>query len=139
MMAGSSRGFADVDRSKLGLRRASRSWSEAAALPISRKRPPSAKYGKTGRGHFARQRVEDDVNASTTRAAHHLAGKVGGAGAHHVPDADRLQIAALLRRSRRREDLGTALAGDLHRGQTDAAGGGMDEHGLAGAQPTQVT
>ena len=82
------------------------------------------------------ERVQDDVDR-----AHRVLHRVDEARAprvEDVPDAERAEVVALVVAAGGGDDLGAAPAGDLHGGEADAAGGGVDQHPLPGLQSRLV-
>jgi hypothetical protein len=77
---------------------------------------------------LATQRVEHDVRAVAVGRGEHLVGEAHRAGVEHVRHAQAAEEVALGIGAGRGQHLGAAPLRDLHGGQPDTAGRGVDEH-----------
>ena len=86
----------------------------------------------------AGQRVEHDVDAVSVGVAADLLGELDAARVVDMLDTHVAQQCSPLLAAGRGEDLGSRGAGDRDRRLPDAAGGGVDQHLVAGADPGQI-
>ncbi len=84
------------------------------------------------------KRIEYDVHAVAVGDVEDFVGKVDASRVADVLDAQTRQQFAFGVRAGRRIDTGADHLGDGHRGQSDTAGRGMDQHSLAAGQPPDL-
>ena len=89
---------------------------EDVALPDLDESSVAAQNADAEWNRVASQRVEDDVHAVSAGLRKHLVCPCQRARVHHVLDADRRQVGALLRAARGREYFRADFARDLNRG-----------------------
>ncbi len=99
---------------------------------IRAKRLKALRDGLTG------QRVQHDVHALPVRGLHNFVGEIQRARVHHLLNAERAQILALLFTAGSRKNFSAEASRQLHGGQPDAARGGVNQHPLALPHPAQM-
>ena len=118
-----------------GAQRPSAPATRCRACPARGTSHPSASARRPAGDEIARQGVEHHVHALPASGGKDVVGEGGRAGVEHMSDAPGAQQVPLGRRARRGEHLGTGPLGELHRGESHAPGGRMDQHSTSGSDP----
>src|SRR5262249_38750930 len=97
-----------------------------------------SKQAEAQRHRLAGERIEDQIYAASVRPGPDVVDEPKRVGIGQVPNAHRAEKVTLLRTARRGVDLGADLLGNLDGGESDAPGGGVNQHPFALPQPSEV-
>jgi len=109
-----------------------------AALANLEEVPARRQHRKALRDKCIAERIEHRIHPAPACFLQDVFREVGVARVVDVLHANRLQVAAFDFATRGGKDLRAQALGQAHRGQSYAAGGGMDQHALTGLQVGQV-